>query len=278
MASLTTARVAAGMAIGLAATLAFSGHWIFQPAAADPARNGRKAAAGAAFITDLRRGFDEKTQYLADCAMDEDWIKIVYDPDNIRFDENGMTLGLRKSRGASPYTGSEFQRQGTYGYGRYEAVLTASSAYGAVSSFFTYTGAYWGDPHDEIDFEFVARNPRAVYLNYFRDGVSDGVSVPLWFDTSRGDHLYAFEWSPDSIRWYADGIKIREVTTATSVAGIPRTRGLVVANLWAGAGPVTGWTGKPQFQQAKATYRCISHVPMGETGSQCSDRIYPLKR
>ena len=40
------------------------------------------------------------------------------------------------------------------GYGRYEVVMTAAKGNGIISSFFTYTGPYFGDPHDEIDFEF----------------------------------------------------------------------------------------------------------------------------
>jgi endo-1,3-1,4-beta-glycanase ExoK len=273
MTSLGTVRVAAGLAVALAALLSVLNIPAVDSASAKPApkeavNKGRPA--GPAFLIDLAQGFDEMTQYLSDYSMDEDWIKIVYEPRNIRFDKTGMTLELTTRRGRLPFSGSEFQRNGTYGYGRYEAVLTASGAYGAVTSFFVYTGEYWDDPHDEIDFEFVARNPREVYLNYFRNGKNDPLSVPLWFDTSRGDHLYAFEWSPDSIRWYVDGVKIREVTNA-SAPGIPITTGRVVANLWAGTGPSTGWTGKPQFRRAKAIYRCISHVPRDGTGAQCSD-------
>lgn len=276
----TATRIAAGIVAGLVAAFGLSNTALFAPAKADPARSTANvgSSAGSAFLIDLRRGFDKQTHYLADYSMDEDWIKIAYSPRNIQFDASGMTLELKKSSGPLPYSGSEFQRHGTYGYGRYEVVMTASSGHGAVSSFFTYTGQYWGDPHDEIDFEFVARNPRAVYLNYFRNGVSDGRFVPLWFDITRGDHLYAFEWSPTSIRWYADGIKIREVTTANAKAGIPKTAGRVVANHWAGAGPATHWTGYPTFEHARASYRCISHVPMGQAGVQCSDTVYPARR
>lgn len=207
--------------------------------------------------------------------MDEDWIKITYSPRNIRFNKEGMTLELIKTGGRLPFSGSEWQRNGTFGYGRYEAILTASGDPGAVTSFFTYTGGYWGDPHDEIDFEFVASKPREVHLNYFRGGKDDAVDIPLWFNTSHGDHLYAFEWSADSIRWYVDGVKIREVTAATAKAGIPTTTGRVVANLWAGSGAATGWTGEPRFTVARAAFRCISHVPAGRAGPQCSDTFRP---
>jgi beta-glucanase (GH16 family) len=85
------------------------------------------------------------------------------------------------------------------------------------------------------------------------------------------DHLYAFEWAPDAIRWYVDGVKVREVSAKTAKVKIPTTSGRVIVNLWAGTGPSTGWTGEPDFRLTTASYRCISHVPIGKTGPQCSD-------
>jgi beta-glucanase (GH16 family) len=280
MASLTTARSAAGVAIGLAAAISLSNLPVFEEASAEPtpkAQTNTGSPAGPAFLIDLAQGHDRKTQYLADYKMDEVWIKIVYRPNNIRFDKSGMTLELIKTGGPLPFSGSEFQRNGTYGYGRYEGVLKTSDAHGAVTSFFTYTGPYFGDPHDEIDFEFVARTPRQVHLNYFKNGKDDSVNIPLGFDASQDYHLYAFEWAPDSIRWYVDGVKIREVTSATAGPGIPSASGRVMANLWAGVGPTTSWTGDAQFTLAKAAYRCISHVPLGQTSPQCSDTFTPPK-
>jgi hypothetical protein len=267
-----------GAAIGVAILVVTARLSADQVASANPApraplNTGSPPEPG--FLADLTHGYDEETHYLSDYRMDENWIRIVYRPQNVRFDRSGMTLELYKTRKPLPFSGSEFQRKGMYGYGRYEVVLTPSRATGAVTSFFTYTGEFWGDPHDEIDFEFVAKRPREVYLNYFNNGENDPLSVPLWFDPSRGHHVYAFEWTPDSIRWYADGVKIREVTAANSPVGIPRTTGRVIANLWAGTGHSTGWTGKPNFSQTKASYRCMSHVPMGQTGRQCSDVYKP---
>jgi hypothetical protein len=280
MASPRTVRFAAGTAIGLATAISllnFPLSDVFaEPAPRMPANTG--SPAGPAFLIDLTRGHDKSTQYLADYKMDEDWIKIVYKPANIQFDKAGMTLALVRTGGPLPFSGSEFQREGTYGYGRYEAVLKTSDASGAVTSFFTYTGSHFGDPHDEIDFEFVARTPRQVHVNYFRNGKDDAVNIPLGFDASQDYHLYAFEWSSDLIRWYVDGVTIREITSATARNGIPTASGRVIANLWAGVGPATEWTGDPQFKLAKAAYRCISHVPMGKTAAQCSDTFKPPAR
>jgi len=239
------------------------------PAANPRANTGRKAEG--AFIVDLKAGFDEKTQYLSDYEMDTDWLRIAYRPGNVRFGKDGMKLELQKTRGKLPFSGAEFQRAGYYGYGRYEAVIRPSAEYGAVSSFFTFTDTMFDDPHDEIDFEFVGKAPRQVHLNYFHKGENKPVDIPLWFDTAMADHLYAFEWTPDAVRWFVDGHQIHEVTVQTSSFGIPTTSSKVIANIWAGTGAATGWTGEPRFQTASAEYRCMSHVPLGGTGKQCSD-------
>jgi hypothetical protein len=278
-----TKRIAAGVAtcLTVAAIFALSPARFESPATAEPAPRAPANTgepAGPGFLIDLRDGHDRRTQYLADYEMNEGWIKIAYSPRNIRFGKDGMTLELIKTKGRLPFSGSEWQRTGVYGYGRYEAVLKASGEPGAVTSFFTYTGDYWGDPHDEVDFEFVASKPNEVHLNYFRGGKDDAIDIPLWFNTSSGFHLYAFEWSPDVIRWYVDGVKVREVTAAAAKAGIPTTTGRVVANLWAGSGAATGWTGEPRFTVARAVFRCVSHVPARQVGPQCSDTFEPPTR
>lgn len=281
MASPRTVRFSALVAVSAVAAISLLNIPWLVSAWAEPGRNSHGntgTPAGPAFLSDLLKGYDPGTQYLADYKMKEEWIDIRYSPDNVRFDSDGMTLELMPTRGEVPFLGSEFQRTGNYGYGRYEAVIRASNAPGVVSSFFVYTGEYWNDPHDEIDFEFVGRTPREVHLNYFKNNKDDAVDIPLWFDASADFHLYAFEWAPDSIRWYVDGVKIREVTLATPGPGIPTTTGRVVANIWAGVGPATHWTGESRFRLARATYRCMSHVPIGKTGSQCSDTFTPPPR
>jgi endo-1,3-1,4-beta-glycanase ExoK len=271
-------RAAAGLGLGLAIACAL----LLKPAevtdpftavADEPVKIAAKANTGKkpddGFIMDLKAGFDVENHYLAEYEMDTEWIRIAYKPSNIRWSKTGMKLELRKTAGKLPVSGAEFQRSGHYGFGRYEAILKASDAHGAISSFFTYTGPTFGDPHDEIDFEFIGRSPRSVHLNYFVKGESDPKDIPLWFDTAMADHLYAFEWTPDSIRWYVDGHKIYEVTSKTTK--IPTASGKVIANIWAGTGSATSWTGEPRFQLASAEYRCMSHVPIGKTGPQCSD-------
>lgn len=231
---------------------------------------------GGAFLMDLSAGWDQQTQYLSDFDFAADWIEMSFRDENIVFDATGMQLNAVKVAGEDPaYTAAEFQRRGFYGYGRYEVVMRASDAPGSVSSFFLHTAEQFGDPHSEIDVEFLGRSPRQVHLNYFVGGRDDSGNVELWFDASKAWHLYAFDWAPDSIRWYVDGRQVRETTSTTSPIGIPANSGRVIANIWTGNRTSEEWVGRPQFDQASAFYLCISHVPVGQSGRQCSDTFAP---
>lgn len=229
-------------------------------------------APGEAFLVDMRAGMDKKTHYVADLSFSADWINVSFRPANVSFTAHGMQLvATRLGEGGADYASGEFQRRGFYGYGRYEVVMRASGAPGAVSSFFTHTNEQFGDPHTEIDFEFLGRSPREVHLNYFVNGRDNPLVVPLWFDASKGAHHYAFEWAPDSIRWYIDGRLVRTITSATSPIGIPANSSRVIANLWTGSGSSREWVGAPGFDTTSATYLCMSYVTVGRKGRQCKD-------
>jgi len=233
---------------------------------------------GPAFLIDLTQPFDARTQYRSDYTIGQDWHGSAFDPGMVAFSPEGVELTLlNRPLGRAPTTGAEFQVRGFYGYGRYEVVMKGAAGEGAVSSFFTHTGSFasWiSDPHDEIDFEFLGRNTRQVHLNYFRNGQpAGGVYAPLSFDFTRDFHLYAFEWSPGEIRWYVDNTLVHAVKDAD---GAPRAPGRVIMNIWASNGSTTGWLGPRNFGgRTSAVYRCVSHVPLGSSGPQCSDSFTP---
>lgn len=231
------------------------------------------------FIIDFTRGYDDRTHTLSDWLMEAGWLTADFSPHNVRYDANGMTLSITPRKGGpTPYVSAEFQRPGRYGFGRYEVVMRTGQMQGIVSSFYTHTDEYFGDKHSEIDFEFVGSKPREVHTNYFWDKESDPEDIPLWFDASKGLHLYAFEWLPDSIAWYVDGIEIRRVHAATSSAPIPKASSRVMATIWAATEQAVEWVGVPEGPGASALYRCMSHVPAGGSGPQCSDSFAPPPR
>jgi endo-1,3-1,4-beta-glycanase ExoK len=231
------------------------------------------------FIVDFTRGYDDRSQLLSNWFMDAGWLKADFSPHNVRFDGSGMTLTVtRRNGGPTAYVGAEFQRDGFYGFGRYEVVMRTAEAQGVVSSFFTHTGDYFGDKHSEIDFEFVGSKTAEAHTNYFWDGQSDALDVQLWFDASEALHLYAFEWLPDSITWYVDGIQIRRVEAGNAAAPIPQTSARVIANIWAANEHAVEWVGEAEGPGGSALYLCMSHVPDGRSGPQCSDSFTPPAR
>ena len=245
-------------------------------AAAPPANTGR--AAGEGFIVDFTHGYDPVTHVLAKWDVASDWMAASYRKANAEYGADGLTLTAKREKtSVADYTSGEFQRSGFYGYGRYEVVMRASNAPGIVSAFFSYAGEDMGDPHDEIDFELLGRSPRQVHLNYFSNGANDPVDVDLWFDTSEADHLYAYEWSPSAIVWYVDGVEVRRVFASPELR-IPTTTARVMANIWVGTRRVAEWAGWPTIETASARYRCMSHMPLGGTGQQCSDSFQPPAR
>lgn len=226
--------------------------------------------ASPAFIVDFAKGFDPATQYLTDNATHGDWISSAHDPKNAHFRAGVMALAIEKRPyKGKPNSGSEFLRQGMYGYGRYEVVMKPPGGSGLVSSFFTYTGPWQGDPHDEIDIEFLGKNTRQLHLNYFRDGREHGsIYIDLPFDYTEDFHIYAFEWTPGRIRWFVDGEQVHEASGLL----VPTTTGMAMASVWSGGPPTVEWLGPNKWQPgAAAVYRCMSHVPMGQTGAQCAD-------
>jgi hypothetical protein len=48
-----------------------------------------------------------------------------------------------------------------------------------------------------------------------------------------------------------------------------------MTSLWAANRMTAEWAGVPNYVRAMAHFRCMSHVPMGKTGKQCSDTFRP---
>ncbi len=229
---------------------------------------------GEAFIVHFNQPFDPETQYLSDYVIEEPWMDTGFTPENVHYVADGIELVLEKRQiGSQPYTGAEFQQLGFYGYGRYEVIMRGPQGDGVVSAFFTHTHELIeGDPHDEIDFEYLGKNSRQLHLNHFKDGKEAGSTyIDLPFDFSDAEHLYAFEWEPDAIRWYVDHELVYE-----AFDNIPDHSGRVIVSVIAFGEAAWDWTGRPDFEGRKvAFYRCMSHVPMGAQAGECSD-YYPV--
>ncbi|WP_291196701.1 family 16 glycosylhydrolase [Hyphomonas sp.] len=192
--------------------------------------------------------------------------------DLIHFKQDRIELEVRRQRTAyKKIAGAEYQRRGFHHFGRYEVVMQAAPGSGTVSAMFTHTHQQFGDPHDEIDIEFLGKDLTRLHANYFTNGQQlGGIYIPLGFDASKEVHLYAFEWEPDEIRWYVDD---RLAYTATPAdMPIPQAPGRLMLHLWSGGRDQVGWHGKPTFKDgARAKYYCLSYQAAGDETRQCSD-------
>ena len=178
--------------------------------------------------------FDEALMEKADGYSNGSMFDCTWRANNITFDNNVMTMKLdTDGEGATPqWSGSEYRSRNFYHYGMYEVKMKAIKNDGVVSSFFTYTGPSDNNPWDEIDIEFLGKDTTKVQFNYF---TNHEYVYDLGFDASEEFHEYGFEWLPDSITWYVDGIAVY-----TATENLPVTPSKLMMNVWPGTG-VDNW-------------------------------------
>ncbi|MEM1385816.1 MAG: family 16 glycosylhydrolase [Pseudomonadota bacterium] len=232
-------------------------------------------ATGTPFMEMFSSKLDTKLWYIAKYDHPAEHFVTAWRRPQVALTGDKLILDLTRSRGQieKPFVSGEVQRRGTFGYGRYEAVLQPSSEYGVVTGFFVFTGRPFGTSHEEIDFEFLGRDTRSVYLNHFVDGKPLLKRLQyLGFDSAAAPKLYAFEWSESGIIWYADGREIHRVRR--SDVRIPRPPAKIYMNLLAGGERHRNWAGvAPPNADGRATFFCLSYQEPGGTTAQCSDHF-----
>lgn len=196
-----------------------------------------------------------------------DWLA-----DNVSSRNGGAFLEVkREEHGGLPYTAAEMQSGGKHHYGRYETIMQPARGSGLVSAFFTYTGPWFGDPHDEIDIEFLGSDTTRIHFNYFRDGrTNQPATFDLPFDAASRPRLYAFEWRPDGVTWFVEGVPV--YATQIGDPRVPAAPGKLMISAWTGNPGMAGWHGKPLFRDgAGAQFNCVSFTPRGHDTPACSD-------
>lgn len=172
--------------------------------------------------------------------------------------------------------GGQVQHEGRHGHGRYEVVMQPARGHGLISSFYTYTGPHFGDPHHEIDIEFLGRDTTEVQLNIFVEGrpLRPAPRIDLGFDAADRPRLYGFDWLPDAVIWRIDGAEVFRLSAAE--APLPDRPGQVYMDLWGGGRFHAWWSGEaPDDAQGEAHYLCASFQPLGTETPQCSDVFGP---
>jgi len=165
--------------------------------------------------------------------------KFRADPDMIWNDSgiNHLKLGISET---DIYPSGFIYAKERFSYGSYSARMKVSDVPGAVASFFTCTEIakiFSDGTHDEIDFEFITAMPHSVLMTtwYQATGMEGGQQTPthnsfLWEDPSfdiREWHEYRFDWFPERVDFYIDGIK-----RWTSTKAIPKRDMMIAMHIY----------------------------------------------
>lgn len=158
----------------------------------------------------------------------------------------------------------EIQTRKRFGYGTYEARIKTADGSGLNSAFFTYIGPADKQPHDEIDFEVLGKNPAKVQINQYisaKGGNEHLADVPGGADQGFND--YAFVWEKNRIRYYVNGELVHEVTDP---AKIPTNAQKIFFSLW-GTDTLTDWMGV--FSYMEPTKLQVDRVAFTAPGDEC---------
>lgn len=107
------------------------------------------------------------------------------------------------------YWGGEYRTRDTFVYGRFEARYKPPVGNGVLASFFTYHDFTSSQNWNEIDFEILGRYDDDVQVTSIGPGQTIRKShqfVP--FKPQDDFHTYAFEWTPEYIAWFIDGLEV----------------------------------------------------------------------
>ncbi|MBU1680206.1 MAG: family 16 glycosylhydrolase [Bacteroidetes bacterium] len=116
---------------------------------------------------------------------------------------------------AKIYKGAEYRTIETYTYGRFEVSYIPANREGVVSSFFTYHEITQSTGWNEIDIEILGRYSDVAQFNVITPGQKFHIrNQYLNFNPFLDYHTYAFEWTPDYIAWFIDGVEVYRQTGA----------------------------------------------------------------
>jgi hypothetical protein len=165
-----------------------------------------------------------------------------------------------------PYWGGQVRSLTTFKYGRFEVRMKPQRKSGVISSFFSYKCASADcKKGEEIDVEFVGKEDQQVDLNYHHPTESSqsehAQRVPLKFDSDGSFATYAFDWMPDHIAWFANGVEIRRIDAVND----PHLYELaneqsIMMNIWTSN---YNWGGQldPSDLPVSVTYDWVKHYP-----------------
>lgn len=206
-----------------------------------PASYAEQPKAGKSFVENFD-GFDKKRWYVSDGWSNGGHQNCTWSKEQASVADGTLKLGFLKQKSKDrDYACGEVQTNQRFGYGSYEARIKAVGGSGLNTGFFTFIGPVHKQPHDEIDFEVLGKDPSKVQINQFVNGknVGDSKLVDVPGGAHKGFNDYAFVWEKDRIAWYVDGELVGE---ATDPAKLPSHPSKIYLSIW-GSDTLKSWMG-----------------------------------
>ncbi len=150
-----------------------------------------------------------------------------------------LVSSLLVAANAQAVSSAELYTAEGYPYGRVEARIQFPAGDGIVGAFFLWkdgseqAGTFW----NELDFEKVGAACELQSNAFY--GLPEAVHVnkhPNVTDPCAGFHTYTYEWTPEYLAWYVDGVEIRRETGESVAAYADNTpNGMQIRfNIWPG--------------------------------------------
>lgn len=207
---------------------------------------------------------DRRRWYISDGWTNGSHQNCTWSKDEVKDEDGHVVLSFdKKTYKDRAYSCAEIQTKKRYFYGVYEARMKTDTGAGLNAAFFTFIGSGDKQPHDEIDFEVLTKNPGKVQVNAFASGKGGNEKlVDVAGGANAKFHDYAFVWEPNRIRWYVDG---KLVNTITDPAKIPTHPQKIFFSLW-GSDNMTGWMGKfsDPGRPVTLTVDRVAFTPLGQ--------------
>jgi beta-glucanase (GH16 family) len=178
----------------------------------------------------------------------------TFSPSNASVANGILTMSLTNaaSGAAKPYLGVEARSIKTLTYGKVSASMRFAKGSGVVSGLVLFYTPYPNCDWNEIDIEHLGNASSTsqlnamVYTGTYNANCTTSVTptqeplvASLGFNAETAFHQYDIEWTPASVKYYADGVLLRSWTTNISLLRRPMNILLTIwasnASNWAGA-------------------------------------------
>ena len=135
-------------------------------------------------------------------------------------------------------TAGSMRTDQSYLYGRFEVRMKSVDSDGVVSSFFTYNTDWESNlgnlNWNEIDIEMTGNRDSSVQFTTHHPGDpnswSYGEIIEVGFNPHQDFHDYAFEWTPQYIKWFVDGEEVYQ--QSESVVDDLNLSQKIMMNVW----------------------------------------------